>query len=214
MSVRRIYVEKRPGFFDTPAQKLCADLKNMFTVPDLKAVRIFRRYDIEGMTAEEFAKARNVVFAEPPVDIIYDENLPNINDTSIFAVEFLPGQFDQTADSAAQCVQLITQKERPLVRTAKIIALVGNIDDNSFSKIKKYCINEVECREASMEKPQTLSMQIQEPDDVQVLSSFISMTDNEINTLHDELGLAMSYEDFLFCREYFSKQEHRTPTIT
>ena len=214
MSVRRIYVEKRPGFFDTPAQKLCADLKNMFNVPDLRAVRIFRRYDIEGMTAEEFAKARNVVFAEPPVDIIYDENLPNINATSIFAVEFLPGQFDQTADSAAQCVQLITQKERPLVRTAKIIALVGNIDDKSFSKIKKYCINEVECREASMEKPQTLSMQTQEPDDVQIIDGFISMTDNEINTLHDELGLAMSYEDFLFCREYFSKQEHRDPTIT
>ena len=137
MSVKRIYVEKRPGSFDIPAQKLCADLKSMFNVTDLRIARVFRRYDIEGMTNEEFAKAKNVVFAEPPVDIIYDEELPQMKNARTFAVEFLPGQFDQTADSAAQCVQLITQKERPLIRTAKIIALIGNIDDTSFSQIKK-----------------------------------------------------------------------------
>ncbi|WP_196598567.1 phosphoribosylformylglycinamidine synthase [Pectinatus frisingensis] len=214
MSVKRIYVEKRPGFFDTPAQKLCADLKSMFTVTDLRFVRIFRRYDIEGMTDEEFSKAKNVVFADPPVDVIYDENLPSMKNTRMFAMEFLPGQFDQTADSAAQCVQLITQKERPLVRTAKIIALVGNVDDETFYEIKKYCINEVECREASMEKPQTLSMTVQNPADVQIITGFSAMSNETINTLHDKLGLAMSYEDFLFCRKYFTEQEQRDPTIT
>lgn len=214
MSVKRIYVEKRPGFFDIPAQKLCADLKSMFTVPDLRVVRIFRRYDIENITDEEFNQAKNVIFAEAPVDVIYDENLPQMKNAHIFAVEFLPGQFDQTADSAAQCVQLITQKERPLVRTAKIIVLIGDIDDESFAKIKKYCINEVECREASMAKPQTLAMQIQQPADVTNIEKFITMTDNEINALHDKLGLAMSYEDFLFCRKYFNEEEKRDPTIT
>ncbi|WP_196593387.1 phosphoribosylformylglycinamidine synthase [Pectinatus sottacetonis] len=214
MSVKRIYVEKRPGFFDIPAQKLCADLKSMFTIPDLRIVRIFRRYDIENITNEEFTKAKNVIFAEPPVDVIYDENLPHMKNTRMFAVEFLPGQFDQTADSAAQCVQLITQKERPLVRTAKIIALMGNIDDDSFAKIKKYCINEVECREASMEKPHTLAMKTDIPADVAQLENFIIMTDTEIHKLHEKLGLAMSYEDFLFCRKYFRDQENRNPTIT
>lgn len=214
MSVKRIYVEKRPGSFDIPAQKLCADLKSMFNVTDLRIARVFRRYDIEGMTNEEFTKAKNVVFAEPPVDIIYDEELPQMKNARTFAVEFLPGQFDQTADSAAQCVQLITQKERPLIRTAKIIALIGNIDDTSFSQIKKYCINEVESREASMDKPETLAMQVNQPADVANLENFISMADNELQLLHDKLGLAMSYEDFLFCRKYFKEEEHRDPTIT
>ncbi|WP_196604430.1 phosphoribosylformylglycinamidine synthase [Pectinatus haikarae] len=214
MSVKRIYVEKRPGFFDTPAQKLCADLRSMFTVPDLRVVRIFRRYDIENITDDEFARAKNVVFAEAPVDVIFDEELPQMKKARIFAVEFLPGQFDQTADSAAQCVQLITQKERPLVRTAKIIVLIGDIDDESLAEIKNYCINEVECREASMEKPLTLALQMQEPADVAVIEEFLTMADSEINTLHDKLGLAMSYEDFLFCRNYFREKERRNPTIT
>lgn len=214
MSVKRIYVEKRPGFFDTLAQKFCADLKSMFVLPNLRGVRIFRRYDIENITDEEFVQAKKMVFAEAPVDVIYDENLPQMKNARIFAVEFLPGQYDQTADSAEQCIQLITQKKRTIVRTAKIIVLLGSIDDKQFAAIKHYCINEVECREAFNDKPQTLQMQMNEPEDVQVLNGFIIMNESSLNALYDELNLAMSYEDFLYCNKYFRDQERRNPTLT
>ena len=213
MSVRRLYVEKKQGF-DVQAQKLYSDLKELFALDGVNNVRLIRRYDIEGLTDEEFAQTKPVVFYEPPVDDIYEEELPEIPQSRIFAVEALPGQFDQTADSAAQCVQLVTQKERPVIRTAKVIALVGEIDDETFAKIKQYCINAVESREASFAKPETLEMTMQKPADVKVLDGFISLTDEELVNLREKLGLAMSEEDFKFCQEYFGGEEHRDPTIT
>lgn len=213
LSVRRLYVEKKQGF-DVQAQKLYSDLKELFTLDGINNVRLIRRYDIEGLTDEEFAQTKPVVFYEPPVDDIYEEELPEIPHSHIFAVEALPGQFDQTADSAAQCVQLVTQKERPVIRTAKVIALVGDIDDETFAKIKQYCINAVESREASFVKPETLEMTMQKPADVKVLDGFISLTDEELVNLREKLGLAMSEEDFKFCQEYFGGEEHRDPTIT
>ena len=128
MTVRRLFVEKRQGFFDVPARQLAEDLIESFRLVGLRAVRLIRRYDIEGLSDKEYHAVRDVVFAEPPVDVVYEEQLPDFPNTRQFAVEFLPGQYDQTADSAAQCVQLITQKERPEIRTAKVIVIVGNID--------------------------------------------------------------------------------------
>lgn len=213
MSVRRLYVEKRQGF-DVQAQKLCADLKELFALEHVEAVRVIRRYDIEGLTDAEYAETKSVVFYEPPVDVIYEEELPSMDGCRVFAVEALPGQFDQTADSAAQCVQLVTQKERPVIRTAKVIALVGSVDDETFAKIKNYCINAVEAREASFVKPETLAMTMQEPADVAIMTGFTSLSDEELVKLRAQLGLAMSEEDFKFCQEYFGKEEQRDPSIT
>lgn len=213
MSVKRIYVEKRQGF-DIPAQSLLADLTESFHLDGLKMVRIINRYDIEGITEEEYQEAKHVVFAEPPMDLVCDEQMPVIQNARIFAVEFLPGQYDQTADSAAQCLQLLTQKERPFVKTARVIALVGKLSDEEFAKIKKYCINEVECREASLEKPDTLRQDSQLPPDVAVLTGFIQMNDEALKTFMDREGFAMSFEDLKFCQAYFRDTEKRDPTIT
>ena len=211
--VKRLYVEKRQGF-DVQAQKLYADLKELFKLDGVEKVRVIRRYDIEGLTDEEYEQTKPVVFYEPPVDAIYEEELPQMTGCRMFAVEALPGQFDQTADSAAQCVQLVTQKERPVIRSAKVIVLVGTIDDETFTKIKNYCINAVESREASFEKPDTLAMTMEEPADVKIMTGFTSLNDEQLEKLRSEMGLAMSEEDFKFCQEYFGKEEHRDPSIT
>lgn len=214
MNVKRVYVEKRQGFFDIPAQALCADIEESFGLHQLKAVRVINRYDIEGLSDEEYQKARNIVFSEPTVDVVYDEVLPAFPNSRIFAVEYLPGQYDQTADSAAQCVQMITQKERPVIKTARVIVLVGTITDEEFAKIKNYCINAIECREAALEKPQTLRMSSDIPADVKVLAGFIDKTDEELRGFMDEQGFAMSIEDLKFCQTYFKNTEKRNPTIT
>ena len=144
MTVRRLFVEKRQGFFDVPARQLAEDLIESFRLVGLRAVRLIRRYDIEGLSDKEYHAVRDVVFAEPPVDVVYEEQLPDFPNTRQFAVEFLPGQYDQRADSAAQCVQLVTQKERPTIRTATLVLLVGELSDAAFNGIKSYLINEVE----------------------------------------------------------------------
>ena len=213
MTVRRIFVEKRQGF-DIPAQQLCDDLKETFHLDGLEAVRIINRYDIEGLSDEEYEKVKFVVFAEAPVDKVYEETLPAFKDSRMFAVEYLPGQYDQTADSAAQCVQLVTQKERPQIATARVIVLTGKVDDETLQKIKDYCINAVESREASLEKPESLDMVTAEPADVEVLTSFNAMSEEELHAFMDARGFAMSFEDLKFCQEYFRDTEHRAPTIT
>ena len=180
MTVRRIFVEKRQGF-DIPAQQLCDDLKETFHLDGLEAVRIINRYDIEGLSDEEYEKVKFVVFAEAPVDKVYEETLPAFKDSRMFAVEYLPGQYAQTADSAAQCVQLVTQKERPQIATARVIVLTGTVDDKALQEIKDYCINAVESREASLEKPESLDMVTEEPADVEVLTSFNAMSEDELH---------------------------------
>lgn len=214
MTVRRIFVEKRQGFFDIPAQALCADLRESFGLTDLRTVRMIQRYDIEGMSDEEYEQARSIVFSEPPVDVVYDEVLPKFPNSRIFAVEYLPGQYDQRADSAAQCVQLLTQKERPVIATARVILLVGDIDDETFAAIKAYCINAVESREASLAKPETLNLTAEVPADVEVLTGFTQKTAEELQAFMDARGFAMSLEDLKFCQEYFRHTEKRDPTIT
>ena len=214
MTVRRIFVEKRQGFFDIPAQQLCEDLTESFRLVGLKAVRLINRYDIEGLSDEEYAATRDVVFSEPPVDVVYEETLPDFPNSRMFAVEYLPGQYDQTADSAAQCVQLVTQKERPVIQTARVIVLVGEIDDATFAKIREYSINAVESREASLAKPETLAMQMEVPQDVATLTPFNGLSPDRLREFWERNGFAMSFEDMAFCQQYFRDTEHRAPTIT
>ena len=214
MAVKRIFVEKRQGFFDIPAQRLCDDLVETFRLTDLRAVRIITRYDIEGLSDEEFAQVRNIVFADPPVDTVYEDVLPFFSDAQMFAIEPLPGQFDPTAAAAAECVQLVTQGERPDVRTARVIVLIGKIDDRVFEQIKAYLINTVESREASLATPATLESRIVLPMDVEVLAQFNQLSRSELERFHKEHGFAMSEEDLAFVQQYFRDTEHRPPTIT
>ncbi len=214
MSVRRIFVEKRQGFFDIPAQQLKDDLIETFRLTGLTAVRVINRYDIEGLSDAEYAQVKSVVFSEPTVDVVYEEKLPHFPNSRIFAIEYLPGQFDQRADSAAQCVQLVTQKERPQIATARVIIIVGNVSQEDFAKIKAYCINAVESREASLDKPESLDMHYKEPADVAVLEDFNTLDDAGLHAFMDKCGFAMSFEDLQFCQGYFRDTEHRAPTIT
>ena len=214
MSVRRVFVEKRQGFFDIPAQQLCDDLVESFRLSGLKAVRLINRYDIEGLSDDEYQSVKNVVFAEPPVDVIYEEILPDFPNSRVFAVEYLPGQYDQTADSAAQCVQLVTQKERPNIATARVVVLVGDVDDDAFAAIKSYYINAVESREAALEKPASLDMKTDTPPDVEILHGFVGWNDKMLEKFIKLRGFAMSFEDLKFCQAYFRDTERRDPTIT
>lgn len=211
--VRRIYVEKKPGF-DIEAQSLYRELKYNLGIDGLQGVRIINRYDIEGISEAEYQQARQIIFAEPPVDQIYDEELPVPDYERILAIEYLPGQYDQRADSAAQCIQILSQRERPEVRVAKLILLAGQLREDEYQRIKAYCINPLESHEAALEKPQTLQVELEYPADVKILDGFIEYTPEQAEALRQDLGLAMSLEDLLFCQTYFRDTEHRNPTLT
>jgi phosphoribosylformylglycinamidine synthase len=212
-TVRRIFAEKLKGY-DVEAESIYRALKNNLGIENLEGVRIINRYDVTDVSDEEFKTARNVIFSEPPVDKVY-ENEPEINaDEKVFAVEYLPGQYDQRADSASQCIQFLTLGERPRCKAAKLYVLKGSISDEDLEKIKSYCINPVDSREASMDKPETLDTDIEYPDDIKPLTGFCKMSDEEIEELQKKMAMAMSAEDLKFCREYFGKKEHRDPTVT
>ena len=210
--VRRIYVEKKPGF-DVEAKEVFADLRENLGMKGLSSVRIINRYDIEGITDEEYQKARCLIFSEPPVDNVYDEEA-NITDGKVFAVEFLPGQFDQRAASAEECISILTTKERPRVRYAKVYVLLGDVTDSDISEIKTYVINPVEAREASLEKPNSLDMAVDYPDDVKIIDGFIDMDETAMQSFLSEMGFAMDIDDLKFCQDYFANTEKRNPTIT
>ena len=210
--VRRIYVEKKPGF-DVEAKGVLGDLKENLSLNALKDVRIINRYDVEGISDEEYSKARGLIFSEPPVDNAYDEEI-SITEGKVFAVEFLPGQFDQRAASAEECISILTQKERPKVRSAKVYVLVGDISDEEVSRVKEYVINPVEAREASLEKPQSLDMEITAPEDVAVVDGFIEMDEAAMGEFLNSMGFAMDIDDLKFCQEYFKNTEKRDPTVT
>lgn len=211
--VRRIFVEKRPGF-DIEARGLFVDFRENLGIEGLKNVRVLNRYDITGISDEEYQKSLSIIFAEPPVDSICEENFQAATEDRVFALEYLPGQYDQRADSAAQCVQIITQKERPEILSAKLIVLQGSLTDQEFIKLKEYCINPVEAREASLDKPESLSSEVILPEDVEVLRGFTTMTLQELQKLWSALGLAMSFEDLQFCQSYFKDKEKRDPSLT
>ena len=208
--VYRIYVEKKEGLANE-ALSLFRELTEMLGVSTLSGVRLYNRYDVENIEKDLFDYSVNTVFSEPQLDnVTYSLE----DDGSIvFAVEYLPGQFDQRADSAAQCIQLISQKDRPLVRTARVYRLYGDISDEQLLAIKKYVINPVESREASLEEVKTLVAEYDIPSSVATLDGFIDLDDDGLSTLMNELGLAMDLDDIRFCRDYF-KSEKRNPTIT
>ncbi|HBV88799.1 MAG TPA: phosphoribosylformylglycinamidine synthase [Desulfosporosinus sp.] len=212
-TVKRIYVEKRPGY-DIEAQGLYSDLIENLGIIRLEGLRVINRYDISGITDEEYAKSRPIIFAEPPLDLVYDEDLEIPAQDRVFAMEYLPGQYDQRADSAAQCIQILTQKERPMIASAKLILLKGQLCEDDVQKIKDYCINPVESREAALDKPESLEFDAVIPSDVEILDGFIEKSPEELRSFFQETGLAMSYEDLEFCQRYFRDTEKRNPTIT
>ncbi len=212
-AVKRIFVEKRAGF-DVEAQNLLADLRNNLGLTALEQVRIINRYDISGLDGDDFEKAKNTILSETNADIVYDEVLPENSDFKTFAMEYLPGQYDQRADSAAQCVQLLTQGERPKVLTAKLIALKGDISEDDFKKVQHYLINPVESRLASLDKPDSLDLKSAVPDDVAVVEGFTKWNDDEMQAYFNSMGFAMTLSDLKFCRDYFRDDEHRDPTVT
>lgn len=211
--VRRLFVEKKKGY-DVEAQALLRDLRDNLGINGLTGVRVINRYDVQGMTDEEYDKARGLVFSEPPVDELYDEAMPVEPEARTFAVEYLPGQYDQRADCASQCVQILTTGDRPECRAAKLIILDGKISDAQFDRIKAYCINPVECREASLEKPLTLEAFPAEPCDERSVCGFTGMSADDLGELHGAMGLAMSPGDLAYCQAYFRDKEKREPTIT
>ena len=209
--VYRIFVEKRPGL-DNEARGLLSEAKNLLGIENLENIRLFNRYDAENITEELFNYAVGTVFSEPQLDIASAEvELPG---AVVFAVEALPGQFDQRADSAAQCIQIISQGERPLIRTAKVYALYGELTEADIAAFKKHVINPVECREASLEMPETLAIEHAVPQSVATVTGFIGMDEKALSELLDNLGLAMDLDDLKFLQNYFRDTEHRDPTIT
>jgi len=210
--VKRIFVEKREGF-DIPAQNLLADYKSTIGIQNLKNVRLFVRYDIEDLSGEDFLKVRDIVFCEPNADNFFEKLPAEIDLQKTFAVEYLPGQFDQRADSAAECVQLVTGKERPIIHSAQVISLEGEISADDFEKIKSYSINKIESREASFEIPATVKISAENPPDVEIISDFNNFSDAELKNFLAAGNFAMSFDDLKFCQNYFA-EENRPPTIT
>ena len=208
--VSRIYVEKKPGF-DVEAQQLKGELTEILGIKGIEALRIINRYDVEGIDEELFRSCVPTVFSEPQVDVTYDE-LP-ASDGAVFAVEFLPGQFDQRADSASECVQLISQGERPAVRSAKVYMISGALDEAAIESIKHYVVNPVEARIASLDLPETLYMETPEPQPVEVLDGFRELDEAGLAAFISDRGLAMDEADIAFCQQYF-RDEDRDPTIT
>ncbi|HWQ75621.1 MAG TPA: phosphoribosylformylglycinamidine synthase [Syntrophomonas sp.] len=212
-TVKRILVEKKPGF-DVEAQHLCRDLQENLGIARLEKVRIIHRYDMAGISASAYEQAKTTIFSEPNMDFVYDENLEIEPGVNYFAMEYLPGQYDQRADSAAQCVQLLTQGEPPVILSAKLILLYGDISPEDLRRIKDYCINAVDSREASLDKPAILAAETVVPRDVPILDGFIDMDAAALPAYQEKLGLVMSPEDFKFCQAYFRDQEKRNPSLT
>ena len=214
MSVYRCYSKKKEGF-DVEAQGLCRQLREQLGIDGLQSVDILNRYDVERIDREVYQRAKDIVFSEPQVDLVYDEDFPMPRMAgAFFAVEALPGQFDQRADSAAQCIQLMAGVDRPLVAYAKMYLLWGGLSQGDLDKIKAFLINPVESREASLEKPETLAREHASPDQVDTVAGFTALDEAGLTALLDQLGLAMDLDDLKFLQSYFRDEEKRDPTIT
>ena len=212
-NVKRLLVEKREGF-DLEAKALMKDLKDSLHIDCIDNLRLLNRYDIEGLSDEVCEYASKTIFSEPNLDIVYNENVEYDKDAKVFAVEYLPGQYDQRADWAAQCVQIINEGQRPNINSAKLYILSGEIDDKLFDKIKSYIINPVDSREANLEKPVTLEIKTDIPTEVETITGFIDFDKKELENFLNKQGLAMTIEDLEYIQEYFKNQEKRNPTIT
>ena len=212
-NVRRVYVEKKMPYA-VAAKELKAEIKSYLDITALTNVRVLIRYDIENVSEETYKKALGTVFSEPPVDIVYEETFQCEAGDKTFSVEYLPGQFDQRADSAEQCVKLLHESENPIIRSATTYVLSGSITEEEFAKIKEYCINPVDSRETDETKPATLITEFEEPADVKIFDGFKDMGEAELKELYDSLGLAMTFKDFLHIQNYYKNEEKRNPSMT
>ena len=212
-NVRRIYVEKKDAFA-VKAEELQEEIQSFLGIEDVKGVRVLIRYDVENISDEVFARACRTVFSEPPVDTLYEESFEAAPDAQVFSVEYLPGQFDQRADSAVQCVRFLKEDEQPVIRTATTYVIEGGISAEELAAIKSYCINPVDSREAAVEKPDTLVTVFEEPADVKIFDGFCEMDETSFRELYNSLNLAMTFRDFQHIQNYFKNEEHRNPSMT
>ena len=211
--VRRIYVEKKEPFA-VKSKELLEEVKSYLGIYEVNRVREFIRYDVENISDEVFEASCKTVFSEPPVDILYIEKFDIPSDGKVFSVEFLPGQFDQRADSAIQCVKFLKEDEEPIIKTAVTYLIEGNLTQDEFEKIKSYCINPVDSRETDMVKPETLITKFPEPENVKIFDGFSDMEENQLKELYSSLNLAMTFKDFQHIQNYYRKDEHRDPSMT
>ena len=212
-SVRRIYVEKKQPYA-VHAKELKEEVKRYLGIKSINNVRVLIRYDVENLSDATYKQALGTVFSEPPVDNCYENEFKKADGSFVFSVEYLPGQFDQRADSAEQCVKLLNEKENPVIRSATTYVFEGDIDDQDKEKIKEYCINPVDSREASENIPETLVQEFDEPADVAIFDGFRQMSENELKKLYESLNLAMTFKDFLHIQNYFKNEENREPSVT
>ena len=211
--VRRVYVEKKEAFA-VAAKGLAHEISSYLGVEDVTNVRQLIRYDVENISDEVYQRACSTVFSEPPVDLLYEEQFPIAEDERAFAVEFLPGQFDQRADSAVQCVKFLKEDEEPIIRSATVYVVRGQVSDEEFEAIKNLCINPVDSRETGLTKPDTLVTEFEEPKDVITFDGFTDMDEPALKTLYTSLNLAMTFRDFQHIQHYFQNEEKRNPTMT
>ena len=212
-NVRRVYVEKKPAFA-VQAKELKHEISSYLGIRSVSSVRVLIRYDVENITDEVFERACKTVFAEPPVDDLYLEEFPAAQQAHVFSVEYLPGQFDQRADSAVQCVQFLDEEAKPIIRSATTYVIEGEITGEEFAAIKNHCINPVDSRETGLEKPKTLVTVFEEPQEIKIFDGFAHMPEKELKELYDSLNLAMTFKDFLHIQKYFLEEEKRDPSMT
>ncbi len=213
MSVKRVYVEKKPAFA-VKAKELREEIGSYLGIGTVTGVRVLIRYDIENLSEKTYRAALGTIFSEPPVDEVYEETFPAEAGDRIFSVEYLPGQFDQRADSAEQCVKLLSEEEEPVIRSATTYVISGTVTDSQMAAIRSFCINPVDSRQAGEEKPQTLVTVFDTPADVAVFDGFCRADEQELKNLYDSLNLAMTFKDFQHIQNYYSGEEHRDPTVT
>ena len=213
MSVRRIYVEKKKPFA-VQAKELKEEISSYLGISTVKDVRVLIRYDIENLSEETYEKSRGTIFSEPPVDVFYEGDFERNPEDTVFSVEYLPGQFDQRADSAEQCVKLLSEDEEPVIRSATTYVIQGSLTEEQKEAIKEHCINPVDSREASAEIPETLITKFEEPADVKIFDGFAAMGEADLKVLYDSLNLAMTFKDFLHIQNYFRNEEKRDPSMT
>ena len=211
--VRRVFVEKKEAYA-VKAKELQEEIQSYLGIQTVTGVRVLIRYDVENISDDTFEKACHTVFSEPPVDILYLEEFPQEETDAVFGVEYLPGQFDQRADSAVQCVQFLNSSEEPVIRTATVYVVEGSVTEEELAAIKAFCINPVDSRETDMEKPETLVTVFEEPEEVKIFDGFCGMDEDTLKALYDSLSLAMTFKDFLHIQNYFRDEEKRDPSMT
>ena len=211
--VRRVYVEKKDPYA-VKARELKHEISSYLGIKTVTGVRVLVRYDVEDISEETYRQALVTVFSEPPVDTLYEETFPyNEADDHVFSVEYLPGQFDQRADSAVQCVKFLKEDEEPVIKSATTYIIEGSISEEEFESIKSFSINPVDSRETGLEKPETLVSEFEEPADVMIFDGFKDMAEEGLRELYDSLGLAMTFKDFLHIQNYFREDEDRKSVV-